>query len=218
MTTPTSIGFPSMHLEPGERRAFLPCLMTELDSAGAQVIVIEDGYGEAMGVPVTDYLAASSKVKVGSYEDCVSQDVVVQVRCPPEETLRTIGPETILVAMLHYPTRPGRVALLSQLGIRSVSLDSIVDDLGHRLVENMRAVGWNGMRAAFRELRRTHRRFESPSRGPLRVTVLGAGAVAGHAIRAATHYGDEDLRRRLAAHNVVGVEVTVPRTFIAILG
>jgi alanine dehydrogenase len=209
MTTPTTIGFPSMHLEAGERRAFLPCLMTDLEAAGAQGIVIEEGYGEAMGVPVSAYLDASPKVKVGSYEDSLAQDVVVQVRCPPEPALRALRPETILVAMLHYPTRPGRVAFLSQLGIRCISLDSVADDLGHRLVENMQSVGWNGVRAAFRELRRVHRRFESPTRGPLRVTVLGAGAVAGHAVRAATHYGDEELHRHLAAHNVLGIEVTV---------
>jgi alanine dehydrogenase len=206
---PTTFGFPSMHLEAGERRAFLPCLMADLAGAGAQVIVVEDGYGEAMGVPTDEYLAISPIVKVGSYEDCCSQDVVVQVRCPPDDALRAMRPETVLVAMLHYPTRPGRVALLSQLGIRCVSLDSIEDDLGHRLVENMHAVGWNGMRAAFRELRRTHRRFDSPSRGPIRVTILGAGAVAGHAVRAATRFGDDALHRRLVAHGVLGAEVTV---------
>ena len=209
MGLPSTFGFPLMHLEAGERRAFLPCLMTDLEAAGAQQIVVEEGYGDGMGIPIEEYLAASTTVKVGSNEDCHAQDVVVQVRCPREEALAKLRPDAILVAMLHFPTRPGRVAHLSQLGIHCVSLDSIADDLGHRLVENMRAVGWNGVRAAFGELRRTHRRFDSPTRGPLRVTVLGAGAVAGHAIRAATRYGDEDLHRHLAAHNVLGPEVSV---------
>jgi alanine dehydrogenase len=209
MDLPSTFGFPLMHLEAGERRAFLPCLMTDLEAAGAQQIVVEECYGDGMGVPIDQYLAASTTVKIGSNKDCLSQDVVVQVRCPGDEALGTLRPESILVAMLHFPTRPGRVARLSQLGIHCVSLDSIEDDLGHRLVENMRAVGWNGVRAAFRELRRTHRRFDSATRDPLRVTVLGAGAVAGHAIRAATRYGDELLHRRLIAHNVLGVEVSV---------
>ena len=101
------------------------------------------------------------------------------------------------------------MALLSHLGVRAVSLDAVVDDLGRRLIENMEGVGWYGMRAAFKELRRTHRRFDSPGRGPLRVTVLGAGAVGGHAIRAATRYGDVACIARLVARNVLGVEVTV---------
>jgi alanine dehydrogenase len=99
--------------------------------------------------------------------------------------------------------------MLSRLGIRCVSLDSVVDDLGRRLVENTRAVGWNGMRATFRELADTYRRFDTPGRRPIRTTVLGAGAVAGHAIQAATQYGDEHVRRRLGARHVLGVEVTV---------
>jgi alanine dehydrogenase len=209
VSLPTTFGFPLMHLEAGERRAFLPCLMAELDAAGAQVIVVEEGYGDGVSEPIERYLDASPRVKVGSYEDCLAQDVVVQVRCPPDDTLRRLRPDQILVAMLHYPTRPGRVAMLSQLGIRAVSLDSVADDLGHRLVENMQGVGWYGMRAAFRELRKVHRRFDSPGRGPLRTTILGAGAVGGHAVRAATRYGDEDLHRRLVARNVLGVEVTV---------
>jgi alanine dehydrogenase len=198
-----------MHLEDAEVRAFLPCLMPELEAAGAQAIVIEEGYGDGVEEPIDRYLAASPKVKVGSYEDCLAQDVVVQVRCPPDAALRSLRPEQVLVAMLHYPTRPGRVAMLSHLGVRAVSLDSVVDDLGHRLIENMEGVGWYGMRAAFRELRRTHRRFDSPGRGPLRVTVLGAGAVGGHAIRAATRYGDVSVHRQMVARNVLGVEVTV---------
>jgi alanine dehydrogenase len=198
-----------MHLEAAELRCFLPCLMGVLDRAGAERIVVEEGYGAAMGVAPEDYTAASPKVVTGTRDDCFEQHVVVQVRCPPDEVLRRMLPDTVLVAMLHYPTRPGRVALLSELGVRCVSLDSVADDLGQRLVENTRGVGWYGVRAAFRELARVNRRFESPARGPLRATVLGAGAVAGHAVRACTRYGDEALHRRLVGHRVLGVEVTV---------
>jgi alanine dehydrogenase len=198
-----------MHLETCERRAFLPCLLHDLEAAGAGPLVVEEGYGESMGVPTADYLAVGERVRVGSWEECLDQDVVVQVRCPPDEALARIRPESILVAMLHYPTRPGRVAMLAQLGIRCVSLDSVTDDLGRRLIENMRAVGWNGVRIAFRELAKRYRRFAEAGRRPIRVTVLGAGAVAGHAIQAATRYGDDALHRRLGSHHVLGVEVTV---------
>ncbi len=198
-----------MHLEAGERRAFLPCLMPAVQAAGAGAIMVERGYGEAMGVEAGAYADSSPIVRFGSQDECLDQDIVVQVRCPSDPALHHLRPDSILLAMLHYPTRPGRVAMLSELGIHCVSLDSIEDDLGHRLVEDMRGVGWNGVRTAFREMARIQRRFESPSRGPLRVTVLGAGAVGGHAIRASTCYGDEALRRRLAGRGVLGVEVTV---------
>ena len=90
-----------------------------------------------------------------------------------------------------------------------MSLDSIVDDRGARLIENMSAVGWNGMEAAFRELQRSHPLFDNVQRGPLMVTILGSGAVAGAAGLAATRYGDQDLRARMVARGVRGVEVTL---------
>jgi alanine dehydrogenase len=93
--------------------------------------------------------------------------------------------------------------------VHGVSLDAVTDDAGGRLVENLEAVGWIGVREAFRQIRRNHPRFEHPGRRPLHVTCLGSGAVGGHAVRAATRYGDPDLREALVAKDVPGVEVTV---------
>ena len=90
-----------------------------------------------------------------------------------------------------------------------MSLDSIRDDTGRRLVENLESVGWNGVEAAFKEMGRVHPNFSHPSRRPVRVTCLGAGAVGGHAVQAAHAYGDPALREAMVAANVPGVEVTV---------
>jgi alanine dehydrogenase len=111
--------------------------------------------------------------------------------------------------MLHYATRPERTSLLADLGVRAVSLDAITDGSGRRLVENLEAVAWNGVRAAFREVQRRHPHFDHPSRRPLHVTCLGSGGVGGWAVHAATRYGDPQLRESLVASSVPGVEVTV---------
>jgi alanine dehydrogenase len=113
--------------------------------------------------------------------------------------------------MLHYPTRPQRVAFLRSLDLEAISLDSIKDDTGRRLIENLRVVGWNGVEAAFKVLRKTYPApgFDSPDRPPISVTLLGAGAVGSHVVQAAVRYGDETLRQQLAAANVPGVQVTV---------
>ena len=66
MSLPSAVGFPLMHLEAGERRAFLPCLMPAVQAAGAAAIVVERGYGEAMGVEAGAYLEASPIVRFGS--------------------------------------------------------------------------------------------------------------------------------------------------------
>ena len=204
-----SIGLPRMHKEAGERRDFLPRLVAFLDRVGASEIVVEEGYGSGMDIAMQSYLDASSRCRAGSYEECLAQDVVVVVRYPGAETVRGLRPGTILVSMLHYPTRPERAEMLAELGIRAISLDGVTDDLGRRLVENVESVGWNGVREAFKEIQKIHPRFAHPSRRPLRVTCLGAGAVGAHAIRAATRYGDPRLREEMVAARVPGVEVTV---------
>ncbi len=204
-----SFGLPRMHKEAGERRDFLPGLVTFLDRSGADGIVLEEGYGAGIGVEPAEYLSASDRVRFGSREECLAQDVVVVIRCPDHDILPKLRAGAALVSMLHFPTRPERVALLSDLGLRAVSLDSIVDEGGRRLVENLALTAWNGVHAAFREIQQIHPLFDHPSRRPLRVTCLGSGAVGGFAIHAATRYGDPLLREELVARNVPGVEVTV---------
>jgi alanine dehydrogenase len=203
------LGLPRMHMEAGERRDFLPDLVAAADRAGAGEIVLEQGYGRGMGVSEDAYLAASPKVRFADYEEVLSSDAVAVIRCPGEAALRSMRTGALLITMLHYPTRPRRTHLVADLGLRAISLDGVVDDLGRRQVEYLEAVGWNGVRLAFVEIARMHPRFAHPSRRPLRVTCLGAGAVGAHAVRAATRYGDPELRAELAANDVPGVEVTV---------
>jgi alanine dehydrogenase len=157
----------------------------------------------------TEYLSIAPCVRFAEDREVFDQDVVVVVRCPDETAIRWMRPGSILVTMLHFPTRPARARLLEDAGVQALSLDSVVDDTGHRLVENLESVGWNGVEAAFQELGRIHPNYSHPSRRPLRVTCLGAGAVGGHAVRAATRYGDPRIREEMVANNVPGVEVTV---------
>jgi len=198
-----------MHKEAGERRDFLPAFTAFLDRAGATEIVVEEGYGSGMGLTADDYLRASSKVRVGDYATCLGQELVAVVRCPGDEALRQMSRGAVLLSMLHYPTRPGRVALLRELGIRGVSLDGLVDEQGVRLVQNLEAVGWNGVQAAFKELSAHLHRFAEPGRRPVRTVIMGPGHVGAHAARAAIHYGDPALRTALAKRGVPGVMVTL---------
>jgi alanine dehydrogenase len=204
-----TIGLPRMHEEAEERRDFLPDLLRHLGAAGASSIVIEHGYGSGMNLTEEDYLRQWPDVRVAAYEECLRQDVVVVLRCPSLAHLGYLKPGAMLVSMLHPRTHPERVELLASLGVHGFSLDAMTDDSGRRLVENLDAVAWNGTRAAFQQLQRLHPHFSHPSRRPLRVTCLGSGAVGGHAVHAATRYGDPDLRESLVAQNVPGVEVTV---------
>ena len=130
------------------------------------------------------------------------------LRYPGDAPLRWMRPGACLVSMLHYPTRPGRVAYLHSLGIEAISLDSLADDQGKRLVENLRSVAWNGLHVAFKVLREHYPvPVEDKERNPVKVTVMGVGAVGLLAIQAAVRYGDEAYWHKLAAQGVTGVQV-----------
>jgi alanine dehydrogenase len=109
--------------------------------------------------------------------------------------------------MLHFPTRPERVRLLREMGLDAISLDSLADDDGNRLVEDAHDVAWNAVEAAFDVLERHDDRLRSVERGPIRVTILGAGAIGKHAVEAATKFGNLDRARRIQAIGAAGVEV-----------
>lgn len=203
-----SFGFPRMHKEAVERRDFLPELLDFLSRIGAGDLVVEDGYGSGVGLSPAAYVAKAPRCRVGSYDECLAQDVVVVLRYPSPEAVAKLKPGAVLVSMVHYPTRPSRVHELEGRGVRAVSLDSVADDVGRRLVENLEAVGWGGLREAFRALKRTWPELEAKGRRPVRVLVLGAGAVGAHAMRAAASYGDRTWRMALAGKGLRGVEVT----------
>lgn len=205
-----TIGLPRMYAEAGERRDFLPDFVSRLEKNGARVL-LEHSYGSGIGFQPDDYLALAPNVRFVSHAKIYEQDYVLLVRCPDEVDLRRMHPGACLISMLHYPTRPDRVALLRSLEIEAISLDSIKNDEGRRLIENLRSVAWNGVEAAFQTLRQIYPSpgFDSPERGPLYVTLLGAGAVGTHVVQAATRYGDPQLWSWMADRGLPGVQLTV---------
>jgi len=203
-TRPT-IGFPRMRKEPGERRDFLPPLIGLLAGLGTDVFV-ESGIGSGMGYADTDYTAISPRIHVTDEANAYAQDVVVTLRAP-EGRYEKLRRGAILVSMLHFPTRPARVQLLSDLGIDAISLDTIVDDDGKRLIENLRSVAWNGIGAAFQALERRWPAMTVPGRPPVRVTIMGAGTIGKHAVEFATKYGDDARNEAFMRLGLSGVEV-----------
>jgi alanine dehydrogenase len=204
-----SIGLPRMHLEAGEKRDFLPEFVQRLHHFGFQIF-LEQGYGAGMGYRDEDYLDLAPTASFAAFEEIFQQDLVLVLRYPGDGTLAGMRPGTCLISMLHFPTRPNRVALLKELGLEGISLDSIKDDVGRRLIENLRAVGWNGVEVAFQVLKEHYPPpgLEDPNRLPVKVTVLGAGAVGMFAIQAAIRYGNEKTWRHMASIGATGVQVT----------
>lgn len=198
-----TFGFPRMHKEPGERRDFLPPLVSMLAGLGCEVYV-ERGIGSGMGLSDRDYLSAGAVPIDG--DEAYGKDVVVVLRAP-EGRFEKVRPGATLVSMLHFPTRPARVRRLSELHIAAISMDSIVDDEGRRMVVNSKAVAWNGLEAAFDVLERTWPAIARQDRRPVRVTVMGAGEIGKHAVEASTKYGSLERAAWYGRHEILGVEV-----------
>ncbi len=200
-----TVGFPRMHREANERRDFLPPLIGLLAANGAEVHV-ESGIGSGMGYTDIDYSTVSTDVHVTDEDDCYRQDVVVVLRAP-EGRYDRLRRGAVLVSMLHFATRPARVAMLRELGIDAVSLDLIRSEDDRRLVENVRSVAWNGVGAAFTALERTWPDLTRPGRPTVKVTILGAGRVGRHAVEFATKYGDDARNDAYGRLGLPGVEV-----------
>ena len=198
-----------MHLEPGEKRDFLPEFVQHLYHYGFDIF-LEHGYGLGMDYREDDYLALAPTAHFTTLEETFQKDIVLVLRYPGDDALTAMQPGTCLISMLHYPTRPRRVALLKEMGLEAISLDSIKDDVGRRLIENLRAVAWNGVEVSFKVLKEHYPPpgLEDPNRLPIKVTVLGAGAVGMFAIQAAIRYGNEKTWRYMASIGATGVQVT----------
>jgi alanine dehydrogenase len=175
--------------EPGERRVFLPEFIQHLARQGVAVCV-EEGYGSRSGISGDDYQQGNQQVRMGSHQEAYRQDLVIVLRSPAPDEFQLMPPGTCLLSMLHYPTRPKRVALLQNLGIKAISMDSIVADSNLRLVESMKAVAWNGLEVAFDVLQQRWPRLRRPDGQPIHVLILGTGMVGKHAVEAATKLGN----------------------------
>jgi alanine dehydrogenase len=182
-----------MKKEYGEKRAFLPDFIQML--AQYADVYLAEGYGSRLGFSFDDYRQGNLRVFEVERKEAFQKDYIFMLRAPNRDEYEWIPKGSCLVSMLHYPTRPQRVQRLQQFGIHSISLDSIVDDYNLRLVENMRAVSWNGLEAAFDVLERSWPDLLRPG-DPFKVLILGTGMVGKHAVEAATKLGNIERNTR----------------------
>jgi alanine dehydrogenase len=188
MTKPKTIGFPRMMKEAAEKRVFLPEFIQFLTDLGAQVL-IEEGYGARSGFSFADYQQANPNVQMCSRQEAYQQEVVIILRSPKLAEFDLLRSRATLISMLHYPTRPIRVRALQDHDIHAISLDSIENDNNVRLVENMKAVAWNGLESAFGVLEKRWPGLIRPDGKAIQVLILGTGMVGKHAVDAATKFG-----------------------------
>jgi alanine dehydrogenase len=206
-TARLTVGFPRMHKEAGERRDFLPATVATAAARVAEVVV-EEGIGSGMQLDDDDYRKRDPKIRTGTNAEAFAQDIVITLRAPETEELSMLQPGATLVSMLHFGTRPARVARLDELGVHAIALDRIEDDSEKRLVVNARSVAWNGLEAAFDALEDTWPPMRRRGGAATHVLVLGPGAVGRHAVEAATKLGETERRDAYMRQGLPGVIVT----------
>jgi len=207
-----TISFPRMHKETAEKRDFLPTLFGKIGRMSDVKILVERGYGSAMGYTEKDYLSMNPALAFSdSPEELYQQDMVIVVRAPDEDMIKTMKRGTILFSMLHYDTRPVRNRILRKAGIHCYSMDALKDDEGHRLFVNFTGTSFSAVRVAMQEFKREHSRLPSRSGGILKTAVVGCGQVGQTAIRAFQKFGDTEY----ASTGFPGMLITaLPRSVI----
>lgn len=205
-----SVGFPRMHKELGEKRAFPPDFIQMLTRFAD--VCLSEGYGSRLGYSFDDYRQGNPRVFRVEQKDAFQKDYVIMLRSPKNDEFERLKRGACLISMLHYPTRPQRVKILNELGINSISLDSIVDDHNLRLVENMRAVAWNGLEVAFDILEKIWPGLQRDNGSPFHVLILGTGMIGKHAVEAATKLGNIERNARQIESNGPGsIAVSIGR-------
>lgn len=201
-----SIGFPMMHKEVNERRDFLPQFFNMLSKENLD-FYLEEGYGSGMNFTHEDYTNMNNKIKFVSNKECYEKDIVVVLRSPEFNEIDYMKRGSILVSMLHYPTRATRVNKLKSKGIIGISMDSLKNDFLERMVVNYTGTSGNGMELAFRELEKDMHDFNSKDRGIIKVTILGMGMVGLTAAKIAGKYGNIEINKKMKETGMKGVLV-----------
>ncbi len=199
-----SIGFPIMMEEEGEKRAFLPDFINNLVLLGFDVF-LQHNYGNTLGYAVDDYKHDHQNIHFCERAEVFQKDIVLILRCPSELDLDQVGEKSCLISMFHFPTRSKRVQQLQDRNIQAISLDSITNDFGIRLVENMKAVAWNGIEAAFNEMEEKWPHLIRGKQQPWNAVVMGTGMVGKHAVDAVTKFGKRSRNQKHMELNGEGI-------------
>ncbi|MEA3422212.1 MAG: alanine dehydrogenase [Bacillota bacterium] len=199
-----NIGFPKMHKEINEIRAFLPAFFGELKESDIE-IWLENDYGKEMGFAKEDYLKENGNIIFDKKEVVYSRDIVIVLRAPINEELKSMKRDSVLISMLHYITRERRNLFMEQLGIIPYSMDSMVDDDNRRVVVNNYETSFNGAKIAIEQLE-NELNVVSIDR-PINVAIIGMGEIGLTVARAFKDLSNERLSKLRSEYN--GLKITM---------
>ena len=184
------MGAPMIHNFPGDIRDFTPDLFQSLAKYQDLEIALEQGYGHRLGFTEADYKKANPRVRFVPKEEAYNQELVVILKCPDYDHLELLRDGTHFFSMIHYPTRPKHVEILTRKNIIAYSMDTMVDDSGIRMFVDYFGTAFAGCEVAFKELEKIRPDFYSKERNELRMSIVGSGGVGQACVKSAEILSD----------------------------
>ncbi len=166
-----NFGFISMRFEKKEVRDFRPSFFKNLRNL-TQKIYLDYGYGEKLGFHEKDYVSANPNIIFRNRFEVFKKDCVITIRTPDFDELLFLNQNAVFMSMLHYSTRKKRNEFLLKKKINLISMDSITDDSGKRLIQNYEGTVENAFNVAYGEIFNYIKDKEF-----VRVLVIGSGEI-----------------------------------------
>lgn len=192
-----------MDKEQGEKRDFLPDFFEKLRDFNVK-IYLEKSYGAKLGYTEKDYIRANKNIYFVERETVFKQNIIIVIRAPELHFIDLMQPNSGLISMLHYDTRPQLLSKLKKKNIHGFSLDSIVDDRNQRLVVSYELTAYGGVQAAFTQLRKKIINNQLLKGKPLKVSILGMGNLG---FQAAKYSFKEFNQQKFEMYGVEGISV-----------
>ncbi|MCB5224469.1 MAG: hypothetical protein WCY21_01060 [Candidatus Cloacimonadaceae bacterium] len=130
-----TIGFLSMRFEEEEKRDFRPGFFANLRDL-PNPIILDESYGKKLGYSRQDYLKLNPNLNFCDRKCVLESDIVISVRTPVDDELKYMKKGAALFSMLHFVTHERRNNLLKDMGVTMYAMDSVVDDFGHRMIQD----------------------------------------------------------------------------------
>lgn len=183
------LGFPTIKTADQDKRDFLPEWFANFVGSDLQ-IVLEEGYGHMLDYTHNDYLKYNSGIIFSERNEVFKSDIVVVLRPPANDDLDLLQRDTIFISMLHFTTHFSRNQLLSKRGIIAISMDSLLDSTGMRVIEDFEHGVENAFGLAMAKV--------YPEKEKLNITILGSGGVGKAAYKISKNIPQSFKRENLA--------------------
>lgn len=186
------IGFPRMDTVPGLQRDFPPDFVRDIMANKNVTVLIEEDYGKDLGYMSKQYTGRKTQF-TSRREIFISSDFIIVLTAPSDFEIKQMKKGAILLSMLHFATHPKRNLIIKKTGIRAVSLDSLKNNFGKRIVQDYKHTALHGVGEGYRILIKQmgEKWWYDPLRESIKVVILGYGGVGKEAAYAVMQMGSK---------------------------